>query len=331
MARPPRIDFPGAFHHVTNRGARRQDIFYCDEDRLDFLELVAKAHERFGIVVHAFCLMSNHIHLVLETPEGGLSKALHLIESAYVQGFNRRHGLDGPLLKGRFYSRLVQEDLYMKLVVRYVERNPLEAGLVKDPINYPWSSYRLFIAGSATIPAWLSAGALHSAGVRTARQLEHFVTTDEPALCLDVDAYGPVVGDDDFVAAALQRVEVNDQTIGHIRRARIRPTASDVDHAVAIIFDTSAAELRKRTPGTRADARLAAIGLQQDVAGKSLGFVADRFGFKSAQSAGVVASRFRCREREDLGFGLRVEQVRQLLLDGRMPKILTDELLVVET
>ena len=100
MARPLRIDFPGAFHHVTNRGARRQDIFYCPQDRLEFLRLIAKAHQRFGVLVHSFCLMTNHIHLIIETPEGGLSQALHLIESTYVQGFNRRHGLDGPLTEG---------------------------------------------------------------------------------------------------------------------------------------------------------------------------------------------------------------------------------------
>ena len=319
MARPLRIDFPGAFHHVTNRGARRQDIFYCQEDRLAFLRLIAKAHQRFDIVVHSFCLMTNHIHLIIKTPEGGLSQALHLIESTYVQGFNRRHGLDGPLLKGRFYSQLIQEDLYLKLAVRYVERNPLEAGLVKHPINYPWSSYRLFAGGPAAMPAWLSSGALRSAGIRTPQQLESFVMATNPALSLDLERHGPVVGDDDFTTASLNRASTDQQTIGHVRQAQVRPNTSEVDHAVAVVFDTPSSTFRKRAPGSRSDARLAAVGLQQDLAGKPLSFVADHFGFTSAQSAGTIASRFRRHERNDPQFGSKIEQVRKLLKDGHLP------------
>ena len=313
MARPLRTDFPGAFHHVTNRGARRQDIFYCPQDRQAFLRLIAKAHQRFGILVHSFCLMTNHIHLIVETPEGGLSRALHLIESAYVQGFNRRHGLDGPLLKGRFYSRLIQEDLYLKLAVRYVERNPLQAGLAEHPINYPWSSYRLFAARPSVMPDWLSSGALHSAGIRTPQQLELFVMATEQALSLNLEDYGPVVGDENFIAAALKQASIDPQTIGHARQAQPRPSAPDVDHAVAIIFGTPASEFQKRAPGSRSDARIAAVGLQQDLTGQPLSSIADHFGFASAQSVGTIASRFRRREQDDPQFSSKIQQVRQLL------------------
>ena len=313
MARPLRIGFPGAFHHVTNRGARRQDIFYCPQDRLEFLRLIAKAHQRFGVLVHSFCLMTNHIHLIIETPEGGLSQALHLIESTYVQGFNRRHGLDGPLLKGRFYSRLIQQDLYLKLAIRYVERNPLEAGLVTHPTNYPWSSYRLFAGGPAAMPDWLSSRALRSAGIRTPQQLESFVMAANPALNLKLENYGPVVGDDDFTTSSLNHASTDQQTIGHARQAQVRPTASDVDRAVAAIFNTPASKFRQRAPGSRSDARLAAVGLQQDLAGEPLSSVAQHFGFTSAQSAGTIASRFRRREQNDPKFDKKVKQVRQLL------------------
>lgn len=325
MARPLRIDFPGAFHHVTNRGARRQDIFYCPEDRLAFLRLIAKAHQRFGILVHSFCLMTNHIHLIVETPEAALSQALHLIESTYVQGFNRRHGLDGPLLKGRFYSRVIQEDLYLKLAVRYVERNPLEAGLVTHPINYQWSSYRIFAGKPALTPDWLSNRALHTAGVRTPQQLESFIMATNPAPNLDLESYGPVVGDDDFMTATLNQAWTDEQTIGHVRQALVRPSASDVDRAVAAVFDTDVSELRKRLPGSRSDARLAAVGLQQDLAGEPLRSVAEHFGFASAQSAGTIASRFRRREQDDPQFALKVKQVRELLADRQQPTTLPDE------
>jgi len=126
-----------------------------------------------------------------------------------------------------------------------------------------------------------------------------------------------VVGQDDFIAAALERSGRNDQTIGHERKARIRPSSNDVDRAVAIVFGVEPVRLRERIQGSQADARLAAIGLNQDVAGKALRSVADRFGFASAQSAGVVTTRFRRKENDDPIFALKVEQVRQLLVDGR--------------
>ena len=186
--------------------------------------------------------------------------------------FNRRHGLDGPLLKGRFYSRLIQQDLYLKLAMRYVERNPLEAGLVTHPINYPWSSYRLFAEGPAAMPDWLSSRALRSAEIRTPQQLEFFVMAANPALNLKLENYGPVVGDDDFTTSSLNHASTDQQTIGHARQAQVRPTASDVDRAVAAIFDTPASKFRQRTPGSRSDARLAAVELQQDLAGERFEF-----------------------------------------------------------
>ena len=122
-----------------------------------------------------------------------------------------------------------------------------------------------------------------------------------------------VVGDDDFTTSSLNHASTDQQTIGHARQAQVRPTACDVDRAVAAIFNIPASKFRQRAPGSRSDARLAAVGLQQDLAGEPLSSVAQQFGFTSAQSAGTIASRFRRREQNDLKFDKEVKQVRQLL------------------
>ncbi len=316
MARPLRIDFEGAFHHVTNRGARRQDIFRCDEDRLDLLDLIGRAHQRFGIRIHSFCFMNNHIHVIVETPEAGLSKALHLIESSYVQKFNRRHEIDGPLLKGRFYSRLIQEDDYLRRALAYVERNPLDAGMVDDLEDYPWSSYRLFL-NRGTAPEWLSNEGFRMSGVRTAAQLRKLVNSTNPKDTIDLAQFPSVIGSDDFIAAALAHAEANDEVVGHIRSSMIRPSSAEIEAAVSSVFSVPRRALTERTQGLQQLARTAAVGLSQELAGMSLAAIASRYQFSTAKSAGVIASRYRKRLREDQVFALRVEQVRQLLLDGR--------------
>ncbi len=154
MGRSLRYDGVGAFHHVVNRGAARQDIFRSDRDRVEFERLLGIAHERLGVRVHAYALMTNHFHLLLECPDGGLSKAMHLVGSVYVRHHNQRLGRDGPLFRDRFFARSVVSDEYFQRLVRYIHRNPVpitgEAGLT----GYRWSSLRAYL-GARTEPPWL--------------------------------------------------------------------------------------------------------------------------------------------------------------------------------
>jgi len=155
MARPLRIEFPGALYHVTARGNARQDIFLDDEDRNRFLSVLEQVVSRFHLVVHAYCLMGNHYHLLLETPEGNLSKALRQLNGVYTQAFNRRHGRVGHVLQGRFKAILVERDSYLLELCRYVVLNPVRAKMTRKLHTYPWSSYRA-TAGMAPVPAYLS-------------------------------------------------------------------------------------------------------------------------------------------------------------------------------
>jgi REP element-mobilizing transposase RayT len=155
VSRPLRIEFPGAFYHVTSRGNERRTVFQSNRDREKYLSYLESAYERYGAVIHGYCLMGNHYHLLLETPRGNLSKILHYINGAYTTYFNIKRGRSGHLFQGRYKGILVDKDEYCKELSRYVHLNPVRAGMVKAPLEYPWSSYRYFV-GRDKRPEWLT-------------------------------------------------------------------------------------------------------------------------------------------------------------------------------
>jgi len=160
MSRPLRLEFPGAIYHVTSRGDRREPIYRDDEDRVMHLDVLAQAMERFDAQVLAYCLMGNHYHLVLHTRMGNLSRLMRHLNGVFTQRFNRRHGLTGHLFQGRFKAILVDRDAYLLTLCRYVERNPVAAGLTPTAAAWPWSSCRAHL-GQVPTPEWLDTAGLH--------------------------------------------------------------------------------------------------------------------------------------------------------------------------
>lgn len=159
MARPLRLEFPGAVYHLTARGDRREPIFIDDADREALLGVVGKATERFGASMMAYCLMGNHYHFVVQTHRANLSQLMRQINGVYTQGFNRRHAKVGHVFQGRFKALVVDRDAYLLEVCRYVELNPVRAGMVDDPAAWPWSSCCAHL-GLAQAPAWLDSAGL---------------------------------------------------------------------------------------------------------------------------------------------------------------------------
>ena len=155
MARPLRLHFPGGIYHVTARGNDRQTIFPDDADCSLFLIVLASVVVRYRVRCHAYCLMGNHYHLLLETPEGNLSDAMRQINGVYTQRFNRRHERCGHVLQGRFGAQLVDGQAYLHEVCRYIVLNPVRAGLASHPRNWKWSSFRA-TAGEAPAPGFLT-------------------------------------------------------------------------------------------------------------------------------------------------------------------------------
>jgi len=155
MARPLRIEFPGALYHVTSRGNERAPIYFADLDRRSFLGILGDVVEQHRWMCHAYCLMPNHYHLVIQTLEPNLSRGMRQLNGVYTQRFNRRHDRVGHLFQGRFKGILVEREGHLLELVRYVVLNPVRAGMERDPEEYRWSSLRATL-GLVRAPRWLT-------------------------------------------------------------------------------------------------------------------------------------------------------------------------------
>lgn len=154
MSRPLRIVYPGAFYHVTSRGNEQKDVFKSKRDREKFLEYLESATERYGAIIHVYCLMSNHYHLLVETPAGNLPQIMGHINGAYTTYYNIKRKRSGHLFQGRYKAILVEFDEYALELSRYIHLNPVRAKMVARPEEYRWSSYGNYI-GPSPGPTWL--------------------------------------------------------------------------------------------------------------------------------------------------------------------------------
>ncbi|MFA5847043.1 MAG: transposase [Thermodesulfovibrionales bacterium] len=145
MARPPRIQFPNAFYHIIVRGNRQQALFLDDTDRLAYMDLLNRYKKKCSFILYAYVLMSNHVHLLVETPESPISKIMQMLNFTYTQYFNRKYGKVGHLFQGRYKSLLCDRDQYLLNLVRYIHLNPVRAKIVKEPHFYKWSSHGEYI------------------------------------------------------------------------------------------------------------------------------------------------------------------------------------------
>jgi len=154
MARPIRIEYAGALYHVTSHGDRREDIYLDDKDSLAWLTVFSGVCSRFNWRCHAWCLMDNHYHVVIETIEGNLSQGMRQLNGVFTQRSNRRHKRAGHVFQGRYKAILVQKDSYLLELARYVVLNPVRAGMVSDVQDWQWSSY-LEMVGRRPSAKWL--------------------------------------------------------------------------------------------------------------------------------------------------------------------------------
>jgi len=154
MSRPLRIEIEGAFYHITARGNEKRPIFLLERDFGRFLDSLERIYERYGVLIHSYVLMTNHYHLLLETPRGKLSAALHDLNTAYTNYFNRRHDRVGHLFQGRYRGILVEKDSYLLELSRYIHLNPVRAKMVRRPEAYRWSSYSSYLSPRDS-PKWL--------------------------------------------------------------------------------------------------------------------------------------------------------------------------------
>lgn len=224
MTRPRRVEFEGALYHVLARGNNKQDIFGDVADRRHYLALVERYHARYVFRLYAFVLMTNHVHLLVETGETPLSKIMQCLQTSYTQYFNRKYQRVGHLFQGRYKSILCERESYLLELTRYIHLNPVRAGIVQRPEQYPWSSYQSFI-GRARMPCVdhdLVLKMLGNRGEGAARRYQQFV-----AEAIDAQMTGTYyktkeqvyLGSEDYIDSVKKKIH-NGVPLGKERRAR---------------------------------------------------------------------------------------------------------------
>ena len=203
MARPLRIEYPGAVYHITSRGNEKKPVYKDDQDRKNFLFILDKVNKRYHWLCHTYCLMDNHFHLLIETPEGNLSIGMRQLNGVYTQAFNKRHRRVGHLFQGRYKAILIQKDSHLLEVCRYVVQNPVRAGLVEDPAQWRWSSYSAAAGrekpSSCLTTNWVL-GQFSSKRRKAEREYREYVHREMERDSIWVGVRGQaILGEDDFV------------------------------------------------------------------------------------------------------------------------------------
>jgi REP element-mobilizing transposase RayT len=270
MSRPLRLEYPGAVWHVTSRGNDRREVFRDDADRERFLSILERTVGLFRWKLHAYVLMTNHYHLLLETPEPTLSRGMRELNGLYTQAFNRRHRRAGHLFQGRFKAILVEKESHLLELCRYVVLNPVRAGAVTSARAWRWSSYRA-TAGLMPAPEWLETDwALRQFGAtrrKAGERYRAFVAGGKKA------AYKPwenvkeqiYLGGDDFLEEARGRATGRPKGKGIPRRQQ-EPVALDPEKAarkLAAALGTTLEELNARTRTFIRERRLLAWALRR--------------------------------------------------------------------
>lgn len=287
MARPLRIEFPGALYHVISRGNERRYIVRDDTDRKKRLYWLQRTIETYGWRLHAFVLMTNHEHLFVETPQANLSAGMQFLNGSYTGYFNRRHRRSGHLFQGRFKGHLIEEDGYFVEVSRYIHLNPVRAEIVASPEDWCWSSYLGYQQAGRALP-WVTygrvLGAFGSDLRQTRRAYAQFVRAglDHPPPSPFATAVGGMlVGSESFVDRIKRLLgdSPEDQGLPELRQLRGRPSLDRIIEAVSAHFG--------------ADGRNWACGRRSDDNGRAAAaFMARaRFGYAATAVAGALGYR----------------------------------------
>ena len=286
MTRPLRVEYPGAYYHVINRGNAGDDIFNSDRDREKFLEYLEKAVERFSIVVHTYCLMSNHYHLLIETPQPNLSAAIQWLNVSYAAYYNKKRQRSGHLFQGRFKSILVNADEYLTHLSRYIHLNPVRANIVTGPAEFPWSSYRAFI-GRIKAPDWLETGWLLAIFGRDKKEAinnyRNFVEEVEIKTLENPEediVGGYILGDIDFVNWVKDThlsTRHDEKEIPQLRKLKPKISLETILQVVSDEFGYSEEKIREKGRKNNRPREIA-IYLARDISGVTCSSLGDYFG-----------------------------------------------------
>jgi len=277
MARPLRVEYPGAFYHVINRGNSQEKLYKSPRDYKKFLQYLEKAAERFAVIVHTYCLMDNHYHLLIETAEPNLSVTMQWLNVSYATYFNRKHIRNGHLFQGRFKAILIDAEAYLKHLSRYIHLNPVRAKIIEKPELYRWSSYSAFIGKQKSPKFLMTDWLLSNFGSNTKKARKNYKEFIEG---IDIKAVkdpskqlegGFILGDTDFVNWVKETFlskRDDEKEIPQLKQLKPRVAPETIVDQVSKAFNSEAEKIRKKGL-KRNKAREVAIYLSRDLGGIS--------------------------------------------------------------
>jgi REP element-mobilizing transposase RayT len=295
-----------------NRGSSRQKVFLENRDYEAFLNTLSQLHDRWRVEVFAYCLMGNHYHVCLRTPEANLSRVMRHLDGLYTQRFNRLHRRDGALFRGRYKAIVVDKDTYLTQVVRYIHLNPLGDGLVREPQAYRWSSHRLYLRPK-TIPKWLRIEEVMADFNNTAGFHEFVLEGNERALekFYKTERKSPVLGSEGFRERVREESIRIDREHPRYERAAVRPTVDRVLRTLAKTYGLQPDDLLRGRRGKDNEPRRVGMYLVKELCDLKLQEIAERFGMGSYGAVGWACHGVAARIGSDTSFRDFVDSIRR--------------------
>jgi putative transposase len=321
MSRDLRIQYPGAWYHVMNRGLNRRRIFNDDSQRELFLEFLSDIHNRYGIEIHAYCLMDNHYHLLVHTPKGNISEGMRHLNSLYTRVFNRQEKRDGPLFRGRYKAILVEAEHYGLELSRYIHMNPIAAKICIHPRDYRWSSYKAYLR-HAKKPHWLYCEEIllrcsEPISIKHYREFVEGNTESDIAEIFAKKQFPSALGRDEWIEQIKQRYVygvIEDAEIYVSEELKQKEELEDIDVLIQRVIDCfgqTLEEFRKESVG-RGENRLRNwfVYLAIEYGGYALKDVAQSIGDISISGVSQIKRRLHKKICTDKSLQLELERLR---------------------
>ena len=302
-----------------NRGRARQKIFHDEQYYAAFLAALAEAHQRFGLQVMCYCLMSNHYHLLVRTPEANLGRAMRHINGVYTQRHNRLKHTDGPLFRGRYKAICIEEDSYQLQLSRYIHQNPLEAKRVKKIDDYPWSSY-VYYTSRQKAPAWLYQEEIFGQLQVRSKLREKYRAFVELGVDEEIARFYakgntlPYLGSQAFRDWAYAQRDTDETALSKQEIQLFRPSIEEIAEQVAKTFEVSVDSILRTDRGSMKKniPRWVAMSLSQEIGGKQLSAIANTFGLKRTGSIPTTVKKLQMLLEKDSSLLRKVGNIRRV-------------------
>jgi putative transposase len=324
MSRPLRIEYEGAWYHVMNRGRQSEPIFRTPDDYLMFIDILRESAELWDIRISAYCLMANHYHLLIQTPRGNLSRSMRHINGIYTQRFNRVHGLDGPLFRGRYKSLIVEGDSYLLQLVRYIHKNPLTAGVADNLNDYPWSSHKAYVSVRDKSD-WLHRdfilslfGSENSKGLTAYKNFMALEDSKSLSRWMEGKKW-PLILADEYFLNRIKRDYYNKKTNSQVPESRLlAPELQSIKETICAYYGIDGSVLLKSRRGRFNEPRSMAIYLCRKLRKDGLLALGSEFGLSGYSSASSVVLGMKRQVTQNRDIKKRAEALEKMILTSQM-------------